>query len=244
MKAGVYWGLARKGAVMASYGQFCPMAKAMEILDERWTLLVIRELLLGSTHFNDLRRGNLRMSPALLAKRLRTLEHAGIIRRDVIDGRTRYTPTEAGRELAPVVQALQEWGVRWVAGLGAQDLDPHLLLWDMKRTMSADRWPASHTVVAITFKDLTTRTARWWICVREGEIDVCDYDPGFEVTAHLTSTLRTLSEIWRGDQSWSTAMRDGLVDINACRAVRGELPGWFGQSSAALVPRPKRVATA
>jgi len=229
---------------MASYGQFCPMAKAMEILDERWTLLVVRELLLGSVHFNDLRRGNPRMSPSLLAKRLRTLEHAGVIRRDVECGRTQYTLTQAGQELAPVVHTLQEWGVRWVAGLGAQDLDPHLLLWDMKRTMAADQWPTGHTVVAITFDDVATRTARWWVCVRGDEIDVCDYDPGFEVTAHLTLTLRTFAEIWRGDRSWSTATREGLVTINASRAVRHGLPQWFGQSSAALVPRPKHTATA
>lgn len=223
---------------MAGYGQFCPMAKAMEILDERWTLLVVRELLLGSTHFNDLRRGNPRMSPALLSKRLRTLEHAGVIRRDVVDGRTGYTLTQAGQELAPVVQALQSWGVRWVGGLGTEDLDPHLLLWDMKRTMSPEQWPAGRTVVALTFGDVEPRAARWWICVRDVQIDVCDYDPGFEVTARLSLSLRTLSEIWRGDRTWSAATRAGLVEIDAPRAVRRDLPGWVGQSSAALVPRP------
>ncbi len=229
---------------MANYGQFCPMAKAMEILDERWTLLVVRELLLGSTHFNDLRRGNPRMSPTLLAKRLRTLEHAGVVRRDIVDGRTRYTLTQAGQELAPVVETLQVWGVRWVGGLGAQDLDPHLLLWDMKRTMSAAHWPKGHTVVALTFEDVEPGAAQWWICVRENQIDVCDYDPGFKVTARVTLSLRTLSEIWRGDCSWATAVRDGLVDIDAPRVVRRELPGWLGQSSAALVPRPKVAAPA
>lgn len=229
---------------MASYGQFCPMAKAMEILDERWTLLVIRELLLDSTHFNELRRGNPRMSPALLAKRLRTLEHVGVVRREIVDGRTRYTLTQSGEELAPVVEALQVWGVRWVGGLGAEDLDPHLLLWDMKRTMSGGRWPGGRTVVALTFDDVETSAARWWICVNDDQIDVCDYDPGFEVTARLKLSLRTLSEIWRGDRSWSGAAREGLVDVDAPRAVRRELPRWLGQSSAALVPRPKLAAPA
>ncbi len=144
---------------MAGYGQFCPMAKAMEILDERWTLLVVRELLGGSTHFNDLRRGVPRMSPALLVKRLRTLEQAGVLHRDIVEGRTRYTLTQAGDELAPVVETLQTWGVRWVGGLGAEDLDPHLLLWDMKRTMSTDEWPHGRTVVALTFCDIETRAA-------------------------------------------------------------------------------------
>jgi DNA-binding HxlR family transcriptional regulator len=223
---------------MAGYGQFCPMAKAMEVLDERWTLLVVRELLLGSTHFNDLRRGNPRMSPALLSKRLRRLEHAGVIRREVIEGRTRYTLTQAGLELKPVVDALQVWGVRWVGGLGAEDLDPHLLLWDMKRTVPARRWPGGRTVVALHFSDVETRSARWWFCVRDGQVDVCDYDPGFEVDAHLALSLRTLSEIWRGDRSWATALQGGLVAVDAPSGVRRELPGWFGQSSAADVPRP------
>lgn len=224
---------------MTGYGQFCPMAKAMEILDERWTLLVIRELLLGSTHFNELRRGNPRMSPALLVKRLRTLEHVGVVRREVVDGRTRYTLTQSGEELGPVVQALQVWGVRWVGGLGAEDLDPHLLLWDMKRTMAAGGWPDGRTVVALTFADVQTRDARWWICVHAGQIDVCDYDPGFAVTARLNLSLRTLSEIWRGDRSWSAAVREGLVDVDAPAAVSRALPRWLGQSSAALVPRPQ-----
>lgn len=227
---------------MAGYGQFCPMAKAMEILDERWTLLVIRELLLGSTHFNELRRGNPRMSPALLSKRLRTLEHVDVVRREVVAGRTRYTLTQAGLELAPVVDALQVWGVRWVGGLGAEDLDPHLLLWDMKRTMSGDRWPVGRTVIALTFDDVEVGQSRWWICAKDEQVDICDYDPGFEVTARLTVSLRTLSEIWRGDRSWSDAAREGLVSVDAPRAVRRDLPRWLGQSSAAQVPRPTLVA--
>lgn len=223
---------------MAGYGQFCPMAKAMEVLDERWTLLVVRELLLGSTHFNELRRGNPRMSPALLSKRLRTLERAGVVRRDLVDGRTRYTLTPAGEELRPVVDALQVWGTRWVGTLGAEDLDPHLLLWDMRRTMRGERWPAGRTVVAVRFTDVEPRAARWWLCVDRGEVDVCDYDPGFEVSARMALTLRTLSEVWRGDRSWTAALRSGLVDIDGPRPVARELPTWIGQSSAARVPRP------
>jgi len=223
---------------MTSYGQFCPMAKAMEVLDERWTLLIVRELLLGSTRFNDLRRGNPRMSPALLSKRLRTLEHAGVVRRDVQDGRARYTLTQAGDELAPVIQALQVWGVRWVGSLGSEDLDPHLLLWDMKRTIPTDPWPSGLTVLALTFPDVESRAAHWWICVRDGEVDVCDYDPGFDVAARLTLSLRTLSEIWRGDRSWASAASGELVDIDASSSIRRAVPRWIGQSSAASVPRP------
>src|SRR5690348_3716908 len=119
---------------MGAYYQFCPVAKAMELLDERWTMLVLRELMAGSERFNDLRRGLPRMSPALLSKRLHTLSVAGLIRND--DGR--YLLTDAGRELLPIVQAIAVWGVRWIGELGDADLDPKLLLWDMHRQVNHD----------------------------------------------------------------------------------------------------------
>ena len=102
---------------MPGYGQFCPVAKAMELLDERWTVLVVRELLAGSTHFNDLRRGVPKMSPTLLSKRLQTLTRAGVVERSEVDGRTIYTLTECGRELVSVVEALGAWSVRWMSDL-------------------------------------------------------------------------------------------------------------------------------
>ena len=134
---------------MSGYGQFCPVAKAMELLDERWTMLVVRELLLGSRHFNDLRRGVPKMSPALLSKRLKSLTRAGVVEREEIDGRTAYSLTECGKELADVVDALGAWGVRWIGELGEEDLDPHLLMWDMRRTIPVDAWPRSRTHVGV-----------------------------------------------------------------------------------------------
>src|SRR5215831_4307537 len=119
----------------ASYHQFCPVAKAMELLDERWTLLVIRELVSGSRRFNDLRRGLPRMSPTLLSKRLQQLVRAGILVRRTGGGDVEYVLTDAGRELQPVVEALGVWGIRWIGHLGDEDLDPKLLLWDMHRNI-------------------------------------------------------------------------------------------------------------
>src|SRR3954469_25348901 len=116
----------------ASYGQFCPVAKAMELLDERWTLLVVRELVVGSRTFSDLRRGVPRMSPTLLSKRLQQLVRAGVVGRD---GDGRYELTRAGQELRPVVEAIGTWGTRWIGELGDADLDPKLLLWDMHRNV-------------------------------------------------------------------------------------------------------------
>ena len=128
-----------------SYHQFCPVAKAMELLDERWTLLIVRELVAGSERFNELRRGVPRMSPTLLSKRLGQLVRAGVVDRRDDGNDVRYVLTPAGRELQPVVEALGVWGIRWIGEIGDEDLDPKLLLWDMHRNIDyAAVPPADH----------------------------------------------------------------------------------------------------
>ncbi|MGV9800763.1 winged helix-turn-helix transcriptional regulator [Mycobacterium sp. NPDC003449] len=223
---------------MSTYGQFCPMAKAMELLDERWTMLVIRELLLGSTHFNDLRRGVPKMSPALLSRRLKSLARAGVVERSEIDGRTTYSLTECGRELAGVVDALGAWGVRWIGDLGEADLDPHLLMWDIRRTIAIDDWPRTRTTVAFVLDGVAAKASRWWLVVADGQADVCDVDPGYEVTGTVETSLRALTRIWRGDLGWSHAVLDGSVALSGPGEVRKAIPKWLGQSPAAAVPRP------
>lgn len=223
---------------MSAYNQFCPIAKAMEVLDERWTMLVVRELLRGSSHFNDLRRGVPKMSPALLSKRLRTLERAGVLDRVTEGGRVRYVLTESGRELTSVIDALSRWGIRWIRDLGDEDLDPHLLMWDIRRSLPIDTWPRARTVLAFEFDDVPTRAARWWLCVADGGVDICDYDPGFDTAATIATSLRTLTRIWRGDISWARALHSGAATIHGSATVSQSVPKWLGQSGAALVPRP------
>ena len=223
---------------MSGCGQFCPVAKAMELLDERWTVLVIRELLAGSTHFNDLRRGVPKMSPTLLSKRLQTLTRAGVVQRSEVDGRTIYTLTDCGRELVGVVEALGSWSVRWMSDLVEKDLDPSVLMWDIRRTMPTDKWPRSRTVVAFRFGGAPPKASSWWLMVADGGAEVCDFHPGYEVAATVTTSLHTLTRIWRGDQSWQRALLDGSVAIDAPSDVRRALPTWIGQSTLAAVPRP------
>jgi DNA-binding HxlR family transcriptional regulator len=223
---------------MSGYGQFCPVAKAMELLDERWTLLVVRELLAGSGHFNDLRRGVPKMSPALLSKRLKSLTRAGVVEREEIDGRTTYSLTECGKELADVVEALGAWGVRWVGELGEEDLDPHLLMWDMRRTIPIEAWPRARTTLAFHLDGVAPKASRWWLVVSDGEADVCDFDPGFEVAGTIQTSLRALTRIWRGDVSWSHAQLDGSVTVSGPADVRRAIPSWICQSTLAGVPRP------
>lgn len=223
---------------MTSYGQFCPVAKAMELLDERWTILIVREMLLGSRHFNELRRGVPKMSPVLLTKRLRSLERAGVIRRSQVGGRSVYTLTTMGQELEPVVDALSAWGIRWIGELGDADIDPHLLLWDMRRTIPVERWPRRRTMVQFVFSDVVGKARSWWLVVSGDEAQVCDFDPGYELDATVTTDLRTLTEIWRGDTDWRIALRENLVEIHAAAEIARDLPSWIGQGLTAEIPRP------
>src|SRR3954452_731232 len=180
-----------------SYHQFCPVAKAMELLDERWTLLVIRELVIGSRRFNDLRRGLPRMSPTLLSKRLQQLTRAGIVERQADGGDVRYELTEAGHELRPIVEALGAWGTRWIGELGDTDLDPQLLLWDMQRNVDHAAVPLARTVIRFEFPDLPARTRWWWLVLGPYDADAWIDDPGHPVDVSMRGRLRKLTEVWR-----------------------------------------------
>lgn len=212
----------------------------MDLLDERWTLLVVRELLSGSTHFNELRRGLTRMSPSLLSRRLQQLVRAGVVERREEKGEVRYRLTPAGEELRPVVEALGAWGVRWIGELGDEELDPKLLLWDMHRRVDASAVPAGRTVVHFCFPELSPDLRRWWLVISGAEADVCDEDPGYDVAVSVTGGLRHLVEIWRGDRSWSQAMRAGDVRVEGPEHLRRAVPTWFSLSPFAVVPRPPR----
>ena len=222
---------------MSTYGQFCPVAKAMELLDERWTMLIIRELLLGSRHFNDLRRGVPRMSPTLLSKRLRTLTRVGVVERVEDGNRVSYVLTPAGRELWPIVEGLGQWGTRWIHDLGDEDLDPHLLLWDIHRNLDHEALPGRRTVLHFAFRDVTPPADRWWLVATPDEVDICDVDPGHPVAVSVTSDLRALTRVWRGDLSWADALRSGRVALDGPESARRALPRWLKLSAFAPVPR-------
>jgi hypothetical protein len=170
------------------------------------------------------------MSPALLSKRLRSLSRAGLVERRGHGQRVEYLLTRSGQDLVGVVQAIGVWGLRWVPELGDEDYDPHLLMWDLRRTVPVDRWPAGRTAVELRLADVAPRRRSWWLVVTDGQADVCDVDPGHEVAAVVCTDLRTLTRIWRGEQSWDGALRRGTLDIDASTDVRRSLPGWLGQS--------------
>jgi DNA-binding HxlR family transcriptional regulator len=210
----------------------------MELLDKRWTLLIVRELVSGSEHFNDLRRGLPRMSPTLLSKRLSQMVRSGILERRAEDSDVRYVLTPAGNELRPVVEALGIWGVRWIGQLGDEDLDPKLLLWDMHRNIDHSAVPGGRTVVQFRFLDAPVKTRDWWMVITRDEADVCDVDPGHPVAVSVTASLRRMVEVWRGDLGWSDALGSGEVDVSGPEALRRAFPRWFTLPLFASVPRP------
>lgn len=221
----------------SSYHQFCPVAKAMELLDERWTMLVIRELLLGSRHFNDIRRGVPKMSPSLLSKRLRDLTRAGIVERRDEGREVAYGLTAAGMELAPVVDKLGAWGMRWIGKVGEEDLDPKLLMWDLHRHVDPALVPPGRTVVSFRFNDVPAKIRDWWLVMTAEEVDVCDFDPGYDVAVSVTGSLRRMVEIWRGDLGWPAAIRSGIIQLDGPERFRRAVPKWFPASQFAQVRR-------
>jgi DNA-binding HxlR family transcriptional regulator len=216
------------------YGQYCPVAKATEILNERWTLLVLRELLFGSRRFNDLRKGVPLMSPTLLSKRLKFLEEAGVIERCRAEpGKSwEYQPTTAGQELRPLVEMLGVWGQRWVRSrLTPDELDPGLLMWDIRRCTGAKLFPSRRTVVQFEFSDAAPSKRRWWLVVSDKDgVDLCLTDPGFEVDLYIFTDLRTMTALWMGDMPLRHAFDSGRIELEGPPELRRSLQSWLQRS--------------
>jgi len=224
---------------MTGYGQHCPVAKAAEVLDRRWTLLVLRELVMGSDRFNDLHRGVPRMSRTLLSRRLTELQRIGVVVRRDDDAGPRYELTAAGRELAPVLDAIGTWGVRWLSSLTDEDLDPVVLLWEMQRGVITDALPDGQTVVELHFADATEGFRHWWLLLSSDDVEVCEEDPGFEVDVRVEASLREFVRVWRGDLDWRDALGPGGIELHGRRELCRRLPDWFTRSYFAPVTRPR-----
>src|SRR6476659_762183 len=226
----------------SSYNQFCPVAMAAEILGTRWTLLVLRELVVGSTRFNDLRRGLPRMSPALLSKRLKELELAGVVTRTPVAGEPgiyEYRLTQAGRDLKPVVEAIGIWGQRWIeTDVSLENLDPDLLMWDMRRNIDPKPMPPRRNVIQVIFSDQKEARRNWWLIVEpEHGADLCAVDPGFDVDLYLTTDLRTMTRIWMGYISIGQAKEQESLIVTGNKQLEAELGSWLMLSSFAKVEK-------
>lgn len=229
---------------MKGYGQFCPVAKTAEVLAERWTPLVLRELLSGQHRFNDIQRGVPLMSRSLLSKRLRELERAGVLekRREAGRDAPKYFLTPAGEELRPIIDGMGAWGQRWLLfDVSEDDLDPSLLLWDMRRNLDRALVPDRRLVTRFEFTDVAGRMARWWLIVEGPEVDVCMTDPGFEVDLRVAVALRDLTRYWLG-QIDQKQLRSSGMEVEGRRWAARDFPGWLGRGPLANVPRPPAPA--
>lgn len=215
-----------------SYAQFCTVARGAEVLCERWTPLVVRELLCGSKRFNDLHRGVPRMSTSLLAQRLRHLEDVGVVCRTHAGKVWEYGLTAAGEELRPIVMALGHWGARWIGSrLRDDELDAGLLMWDMRRFARIEEFPPRPVIVQFSFRDARPGEANWWLVVERGVADLCRDDPGRELTLVVDSTVRALTEIWAGDRTPREALVCGDLRVDGSAQDANDLWLWLGTSA-------------
>lgn len=224
---------------MVKYGQYCPIAKAVELLGDRWTLLIVRDLLAGTTHFNELERGLPGISRGLLAERLRRLQQAGLVEKVHLSHgrqRTAYHLTEAGAELDQVIGALLMWGARWAfEEPDESDLDPVLLMWWMRGRVCRDQLPAQRVVVQFDF--LPPQSESYWLVLTQEDVSVCQTDPGFGLDVRLSAELTTLLQIWLGRVDYHVALGDGRVQIEGLPALTRAFPNWFAYSLAAPAVR-------
>lgn len=221
------------------YNQFCPIAKAAEILGERWTLLILRELLAGGRRFNTLQRGLGDISPALLTRRLKTLEEQGMVIRRRVPGQRghAYYPTDACEALLPVLRSLGEWGLVWARHtLGDEDFDVDFLLFYLERSVDPSRLKGAETIIKFRFSDLPGQQD-WWLIVAGEGTEVCLKDPGREVDVYFHCSVRTLADVWMGERSYRDAMRDGTMTVQGNRALTRNIHHWLRQSVFADSPR-------
>ncbi len=212
---------------MKAYGQFCSISRSLDLLGERWTLLIVRELLCGSQRFSDMRHGIPRISRTMLSARLRELIEARIVERREGDGGPAYVLTTAGRELSAVLHALGTWGQRWLPReLPQHDLDADALVWDMRRRVDMTALPARPVVARLELIDARGRAGVRFLLLRRTEVSMCSTNPGFPDVLRVRTRLRTLTAWWRGDLSFADARSAGMTLEGPQEFVRA-FPRWF-----------------
>jgi DNA-binding HxlR family transcriptional regulator len=232
----------------SGYGQFCPVAVASEVFAERWTPIILRELFAGSNQFNQIHRGIPLISRALLARRLKDLEAAGVIVKEAQPDHHghHYLLTAAGKEFRPVIEALGTWGQRWTVRVQRKNLDAGFLMWNVRRRIARELLPERRVLVCFRFISVPSsyRGARvFWLFLEREQVDVCVDDPGFEVDVEVHADLAAMAGVWLGDRSFDDALRAGSIRLIGPRALTKAFPSWLMLSHFARVPRPERAAS-
>ncbi|HET8619811.1 MAG TPA: helix-turn-helix domain-containing protein [Acidimicrobiales bacterium] len=219
---------------MRTYAQYCPIVRAVEVIGERWTLLIVREMLVGATRFNELARGLPGLSRGLLSRRLRQMQAAGLLERRE-DG---YVLTAAGEDLRPLVFGLAEWGARHAFGNPRpEELDPEVLMWWLHGRIDTTEL-SRRAVIQV---DVTDRRRVFWLVIEPGDASVCYTDPGFEVDALMRSDLATLYRMWEGEIELLDAVKAGSIEFSGPRWIVSGLPRWLQLSPVAPYVRAARV---
>jgi DNA-binding HxlR family transcriptional regulator len=224
------------------FGQFCPVAMACEVFAERWTPIILRELFAGSHRFNEIHRCMPLISRALLARRLRGLEAAGVITsKRASKGRPgEYHLTVAGKEFRATIEALGAWGQRWTVRVQPHNLDAGLLMWNMRRRVAVDRLPEDKVVLHFSYRGFppTYRgPRRFWMTLERSGVDLCLSDPGFEVNLHIDADIGAMAGVWLGDVSFAEAVRANRIRLIGPRTLARQFPHWLLLSPFASVPR-------
>ena len=213
-------------------GSLCPAMASADLLGDKWTLLILRELFLGTTRFSRFQRALPRMSPSILSKRLKMLEAAEIvIRRSAPVGQAaEYRLTRSGRELGPIVESMAVWGWRWRSrNIVAQDCDVGGFMWDFHRTLKTEGLPDGETVILVQISDRTDLN-RWWLIANRDVVDLCPEDPGHDVDIYITASLQHLIALWMGDVGIQDAIDAKTVFLDGPRHLINTAQDWISQS--------------
>ena len=220
------------------YGQFCPIAKATEILGEKWTLLIVRELLMGGRRYSELQRGLGHISPTMLSKRLDSLEHHGLVLKKKIQNQKgfEYFPTSSCTELLPIIKSLGDWGMRWAqSNLTEKDYDVELLMLYLQRSVNPENLVGDETVIRFKFTDIKD-FPDWWMVVQGSNVDLCVNDPGKDIDIYFTTSVKTMVDVWMGWSSYRQAIAKDELTLVGPKALINNISAWMEDSIYADAP--------
>lgn len=214
------------------YGQFCPISKAVEILGDKWTLLIVRELLMGGRRYSELQRGLSQISPTILSKRLDSLSRYGLVLKKKIPNQKgyEYFPTKSCSELLPIIMSLGDWGLRWAkSNLTEKDYDVELLMLYLQRSVNPDNLVGDETVIRFKFTDIK-EFPDWWMVVEGNKVDLCTNDPGKDVDVYFTTTVKTMVDIWMGWSTYRKAIAQDVLKLVGPKALINNVSAWMEDS--------------
>jgi DNA-binding HxlR family transcriptional regulator len=214
------------------YGQFCPISKAVEILGDKWTLLIVRELLMGGRRYSELQRGLSQISPTILSKRLDSLSRNGLVLKKKIPNQKgyEYFPTKSCSELLPIIMSLGEWGMRWAkSNLTEKDYDVELLMLYLQRSVNPENLVGDETVIRFKFTDIK-EYPDWWMVVEDNKVDLCTNDPGKDVDVYFTTTVKTMVDVWMGWSTYRKAIAQDELKLVGPKALINNVSAWMEDS--------------